>query len=263
MRLVHQGCHPERSEGSRSEILRYAQNDSPEGIHCKVYECCALWFSAVSRSLRSGEVLVHSAAMIACPRWHHPATKHEGYGSYARQHYTCCPCHSDFTAHAVSASSGDRWPPGIILTAVRWYCSLLLSANQGVQLLAQCPIAVSARTVLTWVQTLGPQLAAATRRQRRCLGRRWWVDEVFCFRGKQKSYVYRALAQQRQVSAVLLREKRDWPAGSNRAKICGKRVVQEGSEASGAAAPYGWGNLSTTLRNIIASKLSRPNVQGG
>ena len=31
MRLAHQDCHPERSEGSRSEILRYAQNDTPGG----------------------------------------------------------------------------------------------------------------------------------------------------------------------------------------------------------------------------------------
>jgi len=42
MRLGHEGCHPERSEGSRSEILRSAQNDSPEGLHYKVYECCTL-----------------------------------------------------------------------------------------------------------------------------------------------------------------------------------------------------------------------------
>ena len=46
IRVVQQGCHPERSEGSRTEILRCAQNDSPEELHGKVYECFALWLSA-------------------------------------------------------------------------------------------------------------------------------------------------------------------------------------------------------------------------
>src|SRR6266568_9420237 len=43
-RLAHQDRHPERSEGSRSEILRCAQNDSPEKCHGKVYQCFEFWF---------------------------------------------------------------------------------------------------------------------------------------------------------------------------------------------------------------------------
>jgi hypothetical protein len=43
MRWVHEGGHPERSEGSRREMLRSAQHDSPEGEQCKVYECFALY----------------------------------------------------------------------------------------------------------------------------------------------------------------------------------------------------------------------------
>jgi putative transposase len=35
------------------------------------------------------------------------------------------------------------------------------------------------------------------------------VDEVFCFRGKQKFYLYRAVDQYGQVIDVLLRDKRD------------------------------------------------------
>jgi len=37
--LAHQGCHPERSEGSRGEILRYAQNDTAERLYREVYQC--------------------------------------------------------------------------------------------------------------------------------------------------------------------------------------------------------------------------------
>src|SRR5207247_3452136 len=46
-RLAHQDRHPERSEGSCSEILRCAQNDSPEKFQGKVYQCLEFWFRCV------------------------------------------------------------------------------------------------------------------------------------------------------------------------------------------------------------------------
>jgi putative transposase len=93
--------------------------------------------------------------------------------------------------------------------AVRWYCSLPLSAAQVMRLLAERHIDVTARTVLNWVQTFGPQLAAALRQHRRRAGRTWTVDEVFCFRGQQKLYLYRAIDEHGQVIDVLLRDKRN------------------------------------------------------
>jgi len=147
--------------------------------------------------------------MSACPSCQHPATKRDGYDAAGRQRYLCRPCHRDFTAHSVSAFSGYRWPPDVILMVVRWYCSLPLSAVQVVRLLAERHIDISARTVLNWVQTFGPQLATAVRRYRRRVGRKWTVDEVFCFRGKQKLYLYRAIDEHGQVIDVLLRDRRD------------------------------------------------------
>ena len=38
-RLANSCCPPEGNEGSLREMLRYAQNDTPEGLHHKVYEC--------------------------------------------------------------------------------------------------------------------------------------------------------------------------------------------------------------------------------
>jgi putative transposase len=63
--------------------------------------------------------------------------------------------------------------------------------------------------MLNWVQTFGPQLAAASRKYRRRVGQKWTVDEVFCFRGKRKLYLYRAVDEHGQVIDVLLRDKRD------------------------------------------------------
>jgi transposase-like protein len=56
--------------------------------------------------------------------------------------------------------------------AVRWYCSLPLSAAQVVRLLAERPIDVTARAVLNWVQIFGPQLAATLRKHRQRVGRK-------------------------------------------------------------------------------------------
>ena len=136
---------------------------------------------------------VHLASMSTCPSCHQPATKRDGYDVAGRQRYHCRPCQRDFTAHSSSAFSGYCWPSDVILMAVRWYCTLPLSAAQVVRLLAERNIDVSARTVLKWVQTFGPQLAAALRKHRLLIGRIWTVDEVFCFRAKQKLYIYRAI----------------------------------------------------------------------
>jgi transposase-like protein len=107
--------------------------------------------------------------MSTCPSCQHSATKRDGYEAANRQRFHCRPCHRDFTAHSISAFSGYRWPPDVILMAVRWYCSLPRSAAQVMRLLAERNIDVTARTVLNWVQTFGPQLAAALRKHRRSL----------------------------------------------------------------------------------------------
>ena len=74
------------------------------------------------------------------------------------------------------------------------------------ELLAERDIDVSNRTVLRWVQAFGPQLAADARKHRRPLGRHWYVDEMFFFRGKDKWYLYRAVYEHGQVVDVLLCE---------------------------------------------------------
>jgi putative transposase len=80
------------------------------------------------------------------------------------------------------------------------------------ELLAERGIDVSNRTVLRWVQTFGPQLAAEARQHRRPLGRHWYTDEMFFFRGHDKWYLYRAIDENGQVVDVLLREHRDTPS---------------------------------------------------
>src|ERR1700738_536050 len=93
--------------------------------------------------------------------------------------------------------------------AVRWYLAYPLSSRQVLELLAERGIDVSHRTILNWVQTLGPQLAPAVRPHRLRIGRCWFVDEVFLFRKSEKRYLYRAIDEDGVVVDVLLREPRD------------------------------------------------------
>jgi transposase-like protein len=147
--------------------------------------------------------------MPPCPACQQPATKRNGRDRRGRQKYACRPCRRTFTQHSASAFSGYRWPADVILTAVRWYLAYPLSSRQVLELLAERGIDVSHRTVLDWVQAFGPQLAAEARRQRRPVGKRWFVDEVFLFRSNEKRYLYRAIDEDSVVVDVLLRDHRD------------------------------------------------------
>src|ERR671935_3143828 len=131
--------------------------------------------------------------MPPCPSCQEPASKRNGRDRRGRQKYACRPCRRTFTEHSASAFSGYRWASEVILTAVRWYLAYPLSSRQVLELLAERGIDVSHRTVLNWVQTFGPQLAAEVRRRRRPVGGRWFVDEIFLFRQGQKHCSYRAI----------------------------------------------------------------------
>jgi transposase-like protein len=146
--------------------------------------------------------------MPPCPACQQPATKRNGFDCRGRQKYACRACRRTFTADSISAFSGYRWPADAILTAVRWYLAYPLSSRQVLELLAERGIDVSHRTVLNWVQAFGPQLAAEVRRQRRPVGKRWFVDEVFLFRKGHKLYLYRAIDEDGVVD-IVLREHRD------------------------------------------------------
>jgi transposase-like protein len=131
--------------------------------------------------------------MPLCPACQQPASKRNGLDRAGRQKYACRTYRRTFTENTVSAFSGYRWPRDVIVMAVRWYLAYPLSSRQVLELLAERGIDVSHRTVLNWVQTFGPQLAAEVRRHRRRVGRCWFVDEVFLFRKSEKRYLYRAI----------------------------------------------------------------------
>jgi transposase, IS6 family len=148
--------------------------------------------------------------MPHCPRCHATKVKKDGRRPAGRQRFRCRRCRRTFTARTYTPFAGHRWPPEVIVTAVRWYFCYRLSAADVRDLLAERHIDVSARTILSWAHKFGPLLAQAARRKARSTtGRRWWCNETYVRVGGRWAYLYRAIDEDGQVVDVLLRAQRD------------------------------------------------------
>ena len=84
------------------------------------------------------------------------------------------------TPSSRSAFAGFRFPPEVIVVAVRWYLRFGLSYRDVEELLAERGIEVDHVTVHRWVRRFTPLLADAARFGRHRVGDRWHVDETVC-----------------------------------------------------------------------------------
>jgi hypothetical protein len=75
-----------------------------------------------------------------------------------------------------SAFAGFRFPPDVIIVAVRWYLRFGLSYRDVEELLTERGVEVDHVTVYRWVQRFTPLLAGATRPCRHAMGSHWQVD---------------------------------------------------------------------------------------
>jgi transposase-like protein len=108
-----------------------------------------------------------------------------------------------------SAFASFRFPPDVIVLAVRWYLRFGLSYRDVEELLVERGIEVDHVTVYRWVQRFTPLLAEAARPCRHRVGDRWQVDETYVKVAGRWRYVYRAIDQAGQVVDVLLSQQRD------------------------------------------------------
>jgi transposase, IS6 family len=78
-----------------------------------------------------------------------------------------------------SGFAGFRFPPRVIIVAVRWYLRYGLSCRDVEELLAERGITVDHVTVYRWVQRFTLLLIDAARPCRHVPGDRWFVDETY------------------------------------------------------------------------------------
>jgi transposase-like protein len=85
----------------------------------------------------------------------------------------------DLQAGQVSAFVGFRFPPEVIVLAVRWYLRFGLSYRDVEELLAERGIDVDHVTIHRWVRRFTPLLVDTARLARHRVGDRWHVDETY------------------------------------------------------------------------------------
>ncbi len=108
-----------------------------------------------------------------------------------------------------SAFVGFRFPPDVILVAVRWYLRYRLSYRDVEELLTERGIDVDHVTIYRWVQRFTPLLIDAARPCRHSVGGRWFVDETYVKVAGSWRYVYRAVDQHGQVIDVFVSKRRN------------------------------------------------------
>jgi IS6 family transposase len=114
--------------------------------------------------------------------------------------------------HEFSAFRGFRFPPEVIMLAVRWYLRYGLSYRDLEELPAERGVEVDHVTLLRWVQRFTPLLIEAARPRRHAVSGRWFVDETFVKVASVWRYVYRAVDEDGQVIDVIVSKRRDTAA---------------------------------------------------
>ncbi len=108
-----------------------------------------------------------------------------------------------------SAFVGYRFPPDVIMLAVRWYLRFGLSYRDVEELLAERGIEVDHVTILRWVRRFTPLLIDAARPRRHAVGCRWFVDETYVKVAGVWRYVYRPVDEHGHVIDVYVSRRRD------------------------------------------------------
>jgi transposase-like protein len=108
-----------------------------------------------------------------------------------------------------SAFAGFRFPPEVIVIAVRWYLRYSLSYRDVEELMVERGVQVDHVTIYRWVLRFTPLLTDAARPCRHAVGDRWQVDETYVKVAGRWRYVYRAVDQFGQVIDVFVAPRRD------------------------------------------------------
>ena len=105
-----------------------------------------------------------------------------------------------------------RFPPDIILLAVRWYCRYPLSYRDVRDLLAERGIHVNPATINRWVVKFGPTISHQVRKQHFPRSMWWHVDETYVRVSGKWRYLWRIVDQKGQFVDFRLTARRDLKA---------------------------------------------------
>ena len=102
-----------------------------------------------------------------------------------------------------------RFPPQIILLAVRWYCRYPISYRDVRDLLSERGIHVDPATINRWVVKFGPSISHKIRKQHYPRSMVWHVDETYIRVAGIWRFLWRIVDQKGQFADFRLTAKRD------------------------------------------------------
>jgi IS6 family transposase len=115
-----------------------------------------------------------------------------------------------------SAFAGFRFPPDVILIAVRWPCVTDFPTGISRSRSRERGIEVDRVTLFRRVQRFTPLLIDAARPRRHGVGGHWFIDETYVKVSGTWRYVYRAVDQYGLVIDVFMSKERDLMAPRRR-----------------------------------------------
>jgi transposase, IS6 family len=109
----------------------------------------------------------------------------------------------------VSLFKRRRFPVGIILQCIRWYCKYGISYRDLAEMMQERGVAVAPSTIFRWVQRYAPEIE---KRIQSYLGPRsgsWRVDETYVRVGGRWKYLFRAVDKHGRLIAFMLSDRRN------------------------------------------------------
>ena len=105
-----------------------------------------------------------------------------------------------------------RFPADVIRHAEWLYFRFSLSFRDVEELLAQRGIEVSYETIRCWTIKFGPLIARRLKKRRAAPTPRWHLDELVCWIGGRRMYLWRAVDDEGEVLDVVVQRRRDTEA---------------------------------------------------
>ena len=105
-----------------------------------------------------------------------------------------------------------RFPADVIRHALWLFFRFSLSFRDVEELLAQRGIEVSYETIRCWTIKFGPLIARRLKRRRPAPSPRWHLDEMICWIGGKRMYLWRAVDDEGEVLDLVVQRRRDTEA---------------------------------------------------
>ncbi|PZU76564.1 MAG: IS6 family transposase [Brevundimonas sp.] len=147
-----------------------------------------------------------------------------------------------------------RFPADVIRHAVWLYFRFSLSLRDVEEMLAARGIEVSYETIRCWTRKFGPLIARRLRKRRPSPSPRWHLDEVVCWIGGRRMYLWRAVDDEGEVLDLVVQRRRDNEAAL---KLLGRLLRNQPVEPERITTD-GLASYGSALRELGLKHLHRP-----